>query len=444
MIARVGGMILACMMALASAGLAQTSGQSSSTWDAYRSASTCVAAMERIMHATRWGERRDTLRLDPAAMLPEPAVTAGKTCMRKFMPAGAGSVAIDQVESMFLLARATGQHALADTLFERAMGRQRIRADSVELLWHAVSAWGTGSPADLARSRAIAVRLDRLGVIGERIMWPVDDHWESQHDSPRSLAFALLDTAALKSELRLEEAVYERLPDSALAGAEGVPVNIASTDLLLTLLRDPQADSAVLAMAARADEVLGPREEGEWGGAMKLMGKPFGPVTPDLWFNRNPADSVLPRPGRVTLVQYVDPQHCQCDGLYSSIRRLKRRFGDSLDFLLLTQSHRHFGDHVALDPAAEAKLVSAKLLEKEKLDVTVAFWKTPFSRHPDPDRRIVPERVGALHDIRFGTGALVVDRRGRLMSAGIVQISPWGDLALVRLLESLLSGLPAT
>jgi hypothetical protein len=37
----------------------------------------------------------------------------------------------------------------------------------------------------------------------------------------------------------------------------------------------------------------------------------------------------------------------------------------------------------------------------------------------------------------------VVDRRGVLMSAGIVGISPWGELVLVRLIESLLSA-PAT
>jgi hypothetical protein len=139
----------------------------------------------------------------------------------------------------------------------------------------------------------------------------------------------------------------------------------------------------------------------------------------------------------------VDPQHCPCGGMYTTIRRMKRKFGDALDVLILTQSNRHFDRQVGLEPAEEARLVSRRLLEDEKLDAAIAFWTTPYKRHPEPDRRIVAERIPALQDIRFGSGALVVDRRGVLMSAGIVDISPWGELALVRLIESLLSA-PAT
>ena len=423
---------------------AQSARPAGSPWATYPAAGTCLAAVERIANSSRWSERLDTLRFDVSRTLPHPAIEAGKGCMRKFMTAGAASVATDQVQAMFLLARVTGQAELADSLFGRAMAQQRNRADSVELLWHAVSAWAIGLAPDLARSQAIAVRLDRLGVHGERPFWPPTDHWESQHDAPRHTAFALLDTAALRVELKAEEANFAGLPDTARHGAEGSAVHTASLDLLLTLLRDPRADSAVEAMAARAVAVLGGKqEEGRWGGAIKLMGKPFGPIVPDLWFNRSPTDSVMPRLGRVTLVQYVDPQHCFCGSFYTAARRLKQRFGDSLDLLILIRSHRHFGDYATLDPADEARLVSERLLKQEKLAATVAFWKTPYKRHPAPDRRVVEERVQALHDIQFGGGALVVDRRGKLMSAGIVQISPWGELALERLIESLLSA-PAT
>jgi hypothetical protein len=277
-------------------------------------------------------------------------------------------------------------------------------------------------------------------VVGERYGLPQDSSWFSQHNSPGNVAQSIFDTTAMRTELAAARKNYAAVPKGALKGTEYEAITSQAIELLLTLVQHPRADSAVAALKARALEILGPnQEEGRFGGAMELLGEPFGPLHPDFWFSRDPADTLLPRKGRVTLVQYLQVHQCGCESMVATTHRLKAKFGGELDILFLTQTLGHFNRQVQLEPADEARQLSQRLLETYKLPATVAVYRTTFVANPDPDSRLVAQPIAELKKVRFAGSALLVDRRGVFVLAGNIGLYPEGERALEALVTSLIS-----
>lgn len=410
-------------------------------YDSYPGPTACISAGDRALMRTYWNRILDTLPIDPSRPIPAIAQDEARRCLKVMVPGGLSAATAPErdVAAMFYLGRALDDDALATAAWKRALKAQKIRDDSTTVVWHLDMSYANGHPAHLATARRMAAWLDTLGYVGERPLLPNDSLWVSQHDDPNGLAQTLVDTATMRAELNLVRQNYEALPVGHRKGAEMSPVGAQQEELLLHLLVNPRSDSAVLALKAKSIEVLGDRqEEGGYGGAMMLLGEHYGPVHPDFWFGRMPADSVLPRPGRITIVQVVVPRLCTCEYMASTIHRLKAKYGDSVDIVLLAQTAGHFNGQIKLAPRDEAALIAKRVFEEWKVDVTLGVFTTSFVPQPDPDRRLFDQVIPALRHIRFGNEALVIDRRGVLVLTGVVSLTPWTERLLDRLLESLL------
>lgn len=429
------------LLPLVVAGALQAQAPASSPYASYPSPVSCLATLMRVENSHGWNAPIDTMPFNPNDMLTQTARDTAARCLQRFYPAGprVAQVPEHEVATLFFWGRATGDDSLAAAAFRRALGQQKLRVDSIDLTWHATHSYAA-RPYRLPVSQAMAVRLDKFGVVGERPFLPYDDHWESQHNSPNGLAFPLFDTTAMRIEGQGELRNYEALPDTARHGAEMTGISTATRNLLLELVRNPRADSAVKAMKARAIEVLGPdQQQGRWGEAMLLLGDRYAPIKPDFWFNRPGGDSTFPRPGRVTVIQPIGVQQCICEATFAAIRRLKQRFGDSIDVVVLVQTNGHWARRVQLTPAEEAQLISAAVIDGAKLPVALGVYTTTFVPNPAPDNRLVAQVIPELRHIRFGSSAVLVDRRGITQLAGVVDLGPWSERALNAVVASLLS-----
>ena len=411
-------------------------------YDSYPRAAACASALERLHMRSDWLNVTSNERYDPERLADSTARSAAARCLARQYSAGVDVARAPErdVAALFAAGRGLADDAMAERALARALRRHRLRFDSASVFWTAAASYAAGLPTRLPESQEMARWLDSLGVVGERFWLPQDSLWISQHSSPAYLAQAMFDTAAMRAELSGLRRNYVAVPKGALKGTEYAAITSQSTELLLTLVQHPRADSAVAALKARALQILGPhQEESRFGGAMELLGEPFGPLHPDFWFSENPADTLLPRKGRVTLVQYISMPLCGCKATFATARRLKEKFGEKLDLLFLTQTSGHFDRQVQLPPSEEARQIGRRLLEVDKLPATIGVYRTAFVPNPDPDSRLVAQPVDELKRVRFSSSALLIDRRGVFVLAGDLGLSPDGERALEALVTSLLS-----
>jgi len=410
-------------------------------YDNYPAPSACVSVGQRAMAAAIWDQITDTLPIDPDRRVVAEAQAEIRRCLQQVLPGGMNVRGVPErdVAALFFLGRGLALDSIATPAWHRALGQQRIRDDSTTILWHLSGSYANGSPTNLATTRRIGAWLDTLGVIGERPLLPNDSFWISQHGDANELARALFDTAAMRAEIAGIRKNAAALPPAGKKGSELTVIGAQAEELLLALLQNPQSDSAVAALKAKALEQLGPQQEEEgYGGAMLMLGEHYGPLHPDFWFGRNPSDSIFPRPGRITLVQVVVPRFCTCEEMAATLHRLKARFGDSLDILLVLQTAGHFNGRVKLTPAEEAAAFDQRIHQEWKVDGVVGVYTTTFVPNADPDRRLVAQVIPELRHIRFGNDAMIIDRRGKMILAGAISASPWQERTLIKLVESLL------
>jgi hypothetical protein len=409
-------------------------------YDDYPSLAACVAAGGRELQRTFWNQILDTMPNDPTSAI-EPGVQSEvRRCIAVVAPKGLlVSAAPDRdVAAHFYLGRGLAADSIATGAWHRALRMQKIRDDSTSILWHLSNSYTYGHPADLAVSARMARWLDTLGVIGERPFLPNDSFWISQHGNPDQLAHLLVDTAAMRTEVAGVRKNLAALPANGRKGSELTNIGAQGEVLLLELLVHPRSDSAIAQLKAKSIEQLGRnQEEIGYGGAMLLLGEHYGPVHPDFWFNETPADSIHPRAGRVTLVQVIDPRNCTCDGMAATLHRLKARYRDSLDIVLLAQTAGHFNGKIKLAPKDEADLIARRVREEWHVDYPLGVYITTFVPNPDPDRRLVGQVIPDLRHLTFSDDLLVIDRRGVLVLTGVVSASPWSEPLLNRLLEAL-------
>lgn len=412
-------------------------------YDSYPVPGACAAAGTRALIRGMWGRITDTLVSDPGDPHDEVVQETVRRCIQRVLPAGVtvATVPDRDVATLFQVGRGLADDSLATAAWQRALTQQRIRDDSTSVLWQLDQSYAYGRPAHLPTAQRMARWLDTLGVRGERPILPGDSSWISQHGSPGDLARSVVDTAAMRAEVAGVRRNYYAMAPTARGGGQFSQVEAQAAELLLTLYRQPRADSAVAALKARAIEMFGPTPEDNWyyavfGEALLLLGQTYGPIRPDYWFNRPAGDSIFPRPGRITLVQVVSPQVCTCEGLAATVHRLKARFGDSLDVLLLVQTRGHLDRRVQVPAAEEAAIIARRVREEWKVDATVAVYTTTFVPKPPPDNRLDAQAIPDLQRIRFGGSAMIVDRRGTLVMAGLLYLGPYSERALIRLIET--------
>jgi hypothetical protein len=435
------GIRVALVLLLAGGGTATLHAQqTTSPYAGYGSPVACLGVLMRINVTIGWNTL-DTMPLDENDILPKAARDTTERCLRQFYPSGpdVAKVPDHEVATHFFWGRASGNDSLAARAFRRALGQQKLRIDTTDLLWHGAYSYSS-RPFRLPVAQEMAKRLDALGVVGERPMMIWNDYWVSQHDGPGGLAKTLFDTTAMKVETAGELRNYEALPDTARHGAEMTGIMTEAQSVLLALVRNPRNDSAGAALRARAIEILGKdQQEGRYGEGLLLLGERWPALKPDFWFNRPSADSVFPRPGRVTIIQPIGIQQCLCEAVFASINRIKQRFGDSVDILLVVETQGHWARRVQLSPAEEAGLLKRAVIDSLKLPVTLGVYTTTFIPHPAPDNRLVPQVIPEMKKITFANSAIIVDRRGIAQLAGVLSFGAWNERPMMALLASLVS-----
>ncbi len=411
------------------------------TYAAYPWPGACVAVARRTGGDLAWGALMDTMPYDEGR-LPAPGVRqAAGACLARVLPDGprAATAPRRDLAALYFLGRLQGDDTLATDAAEQVLRGQRVLDDSINVLWNVLRSNAWALPRRPATVRRLALRLDTLGVLGERPFLPDDSAWSSQHQTPLQLAVISLDTATARAELRLARRNLAALPASARGGTEGAELGLRGQELLLEFLHRPRADSLVQALRARAVALYGPAmERSPIGAGLQYLGRPYPALHPEFWFHRPAGAATQPRPGHITLIQMVDPPSGYHENMAAALHRLKARFGDAVDVILLATTRGHFAGRVQLAPAEEAQLLAEQILGEWKVDATVGVYVTPHDTLPAPDRRRIPRPIPELNDALYGGGAMVIDQRGHLILADVISISSATERALHRLLARLL------
>ncbi|MGH7511359.1 MAG: hypothetical protein ACREOQ_00410 [Gemmatimonadales bacterium] len=371
----------------------------------YPTPGACAAAVERVYGTATWGEDSDSFPYDPSRPLPAAVAAAARRCVERFLPAG-GVAALSgkDVDAMFMLGLTAGDDSLAAAALRRTVARQRSKRDSTDVLVGALDAYLNGRPARLVLAQGLARRLDSLGY---REDLP-PGQWSNPHSKVLQLAKAMLDSAAMTEEAEAVLAAVRALPEQERRGGWvlGAVLSTLSIDQLWTL-RAYGPDSMFPRMKSQVTALLGP----DALQTSPLLGLPAPPLQPDFWFGREPADSVLPRPGRVTLL--IGCGGGACDN--AVLRRLKTRYGDSLELILLAPTQGRHGPYIPLAPQREAELLRDSYLGTHQLPAKLGVWITQYTSRPDPDRRRVSQPP-ASDFARFGMGGRLLDQRGIVLA----------------------------
>jgi hypothetical protein len=428
-------------LAVSPAGVAGQAAAPAAPFASYPWPAACVAAARRVQVGLTYGQPLDTLPYDENRRVQPEARATASQCLTTLVPGGARiqGAPLRDVPAFFFLGRILSEDTLAEHAFRRYLGSQRNLDDSAQVLWSGLDAYAGGLPRNLEMTSRLALWLDTLGIVGHRPYLPDDSGWSSQHAFPGWLASARLDTVAMRREIGLQWKTFQALPLAARTGTEGMRVNVQSQELVLALLQHPRSDSLVQALKARAVEMYGPHmERSQYGAGLQYLGERLPEPHPEYWFHRPAGDAALPRPGHVTMIQFVDPASGMYDDMIASAHRLKARFGDALDLILLTQTHGHFDGRVQLDPAEEAAMLSRRILEDWKVDAAVGVYRTEIVPLPAPDNRLMAQPIAELGQIMYGGGALVLDARGVLLLADVLGLYSGNERALNRLIPKLL------
>lgn len=411
------------------------------TYAAYPWPGACVAAARRVGGDVVWGALMDTMPYEEGRLPAPEARQAAAACLGRVLPGGPQVAAVPprDLAALYFLGRLQGQDSLATAAAAHYLRGQSALDDSINVVWNLLRSHAWALPRRPATVRRLALRLDSLGVLGERPFLPDDSAWSSQHQAPLHLAVTSLDTTTARAELRLARRNLAALPASARGGTEGAEIGLRGQELLLELLQRPRADSLVQALRARAEALYGPAmERSPVGAGLQYLGKRYPALHPDFWFHRPAGAATQPRQGHVTLVQVVDPPSGYHESMAAALHRLKARFGDAVDVMLLVTTRGHFAGRVQLAPAEEAQLLADRILDEWKVDATVGVYVTPYDTLPAPDRRRIPRPIPELSDALYGGGAMVIDQRGLLILADVVSIHSATERLLERLLARLL------
>jgi len=135
------------------------------------------------------------------------------------------------------------------------------------------------------------------------------------------------------------------------------------------------------------------------------------------WFNDG--GHPHPAPGKVSLIVHFD-HLCgvECYPLYTVVRSLHEKYGDSLDITLITDTRGHAITTGIVDAPTEAKAVSDYYLTYLKLPVALLVDVGPVTKHRDGKLEYKPSPIGEMFDGWRLANTVVVDAAGRIQWLG--------------------------
>lgn len=370
----------------------------------YKTLSQCLAATRRVRTREQNAQPfADTLPYDPPREVSPAIAATARDCARPLLTQ---PVVDDELYALVELADAMRDDTLALAAVRRRAALTGSTAEKAKLLANAVGQFM--NPNDTVRpslAHAITADLDAMGddLIAER----VKVHWALMWGSWVTLDTALAtEAASLLSTIRSVPEKARR--DFVFNGMFALWVQNAQT------FQEYGIDSATAKFRADLDSLIGPEVIASLP-FFSLLGKPAPPVTGDFWFGRAPGDSIYPRKGHVTVIEFTDANLCftNCRPAFAVLRRWKQRFGDELDVVIADRTHGYLRDMLLTDPRAEAEALRDYYLGFERVPGVVAVSSTPFTRRPDPDRRRVEGKVP--NDSTYGIAEAIVDQRGKVV-----------------------------
>ena len=363
----------------------------------------CAAGVQRARAYAAWGARDDTLSPRARQLAPEypAAVATAKQCTAHLVLAQLPTQAQPTLLRLSLVAGddttfMAGVHASVASVPAPAERAARL-SDAASLLLDA-------HPTRLSLADTLAQALDGLGGPASRAASGVYAHiMTSAHDQrddaraardlPRALnavaAYLQFDSVRLRS--RPVERAFITIGVAALQG-------LGTRDRVLSE-QGPTAflDSVRHGLAAQvvANHLHGPDSAGVVQAGLKGGGRPAPPIQTAFWFSRPDTAVTYPRTGMVSLVVFVD-ERCgaPCYAAYGTLQRLKQRFGERLDLVVVTSTKGYFRELPPLEPTAEAAVLRAYFLDRLELPAALAVTNTPFVVLPQPDRRRIYDQEG--------------------------------------------------
>jgi len=356
----------------------------------------CAAAVYRTQRQAAWGARDDTLTVKARLLRPEPpiVVETAKQCSAHL---GSGQLPASAQSTLWRLWLVLGEDRryaealrtrLAQTPERAGVVRDAVARAVVGLL-HDVH------PVRPALADTLANELDRLGPPAAEVAFGVHSRLAT---AARDLGDSALADRQVKEALKAGAALRG---DSTWARRELQARGLLTSWVLWTqhlitpdalLRRDgPKAlldawrhDASMQAQASHLNAVYSAELVGTAG---RGGGRAAPPLPADSWFYR--ADSTAyPRKGVVSLVMFVE-ERCgaACYPYYGALQRLKGRFGDGLELVLVASTKGYFRQRPPLDLPAEAEALREYFLDRLKLRATLAVVNAPFTTLPSPDGR---------------------------------------------------------
>lgn len=368
------------------------------TYPRYVNPAQCVEASKRLT-ALYWRDKRtDTIRYTPATdSVPTSVRTAIRACAARFTVKG---VPTDQLLPLGELELVMGNDAEAQAAFDRLTASLSTastdrRAWILDIMVHTAL---DARPSRMTLARRYLAQLDALGNAAAygRL---------SAHTVMASYLWIAGDVAGTIAQ-----------SDAAIAGGRAMSRN-DQLDLFDSLLvayggKKPaivvrDGPQAALALLDTASSVLMPLTATgtRWGdqvkqGIMQWMGYEQGNTTPlgtlakpvhgDYWFGGTPGDTVFPKPGRVTLMVFLNAAFSDFY-MYAMVQRLHDKYAArGLDLVYMAYTMGSFRNTVHPKPANEVEQYKRWFLDYVHLPMTFAIEESQYGRLADGRRENTP------------------------------------------------------
>lgn len=403
------GMFAAALALAVPVGVASGQGSAPPQPDGYSKywPGACVQAMARSRNFY-WRAREDTAEYTIARdTLLDDVRRVARDCATRFAPTIASLSGHDLIPLAQVLLGA-GDDAGAKAAVERRLAEPDLKPVGARAwtLAQIVNVYLDVLPVRIDAARSY---LDQLAALkgadaapGQLRGWlGLADYYEHIADDSSMRAAS---ESAIKAAKKLNEHDRTEFAGSVLSAYR----NLAEAEA------DRTGDAAApLAIIARAKADIGklPRMDAAIAAYDTLYsryGKPAPAVFGDLWIGA-PGDTLYPRPGRLTMLNFRPSRYT-----VPATRRLSRRLGDSLDVALIYGTVGYFRGLGPLTMATEVPEVRKYFFDEIKIDKSLAITETKYHRLPDGRRVSDPNANDKSYRTRQGASFVVVDREGKI------------------------------
>lgn len=412
----------------------------------YATIEQCMAAIGRALGDAKRREalimRRDTAPVDPKAALapaPAPVTETARRCGTRYVEPTAPLTEFAPLLRLYL---ASGRDADAASLVARrlaAVPAARTR-EVVAVRDTAVDIYLDARPMRLElaekllleRARSSSNRLERIELYS-RLMSAAQGARDSARTERAARLVVRLADSLTTAERESEQ--FDKL--GPLGGRFVIYQAMRAQGGIQVMLDSLRHGTAALVALERSMWVQATGERPE---ALPMpIGERAPAITADYWFPRATPDTVRPRPGRVSLIVFLDAfvaHEClhlvsirgdvddDCPRSLAILRRLSERF-PALEVTIVTGTRGSFLYVPPPTPTEEATLVGTWLDAYRIPRAVVAITSTPFWNLPRPDARRIDKDSPNQTRYNFGKSWKARGQTFLVDQDGIV-VAPWG------------------